>query len=195
MTFCTESIAAHSGSMPTRRGVIGGLVSGAAMLALSNPALAAVLHSPVRRIKLHHALTGEHTWVTYFIEGQYVDEAFTDIEYLLRDHRRSKKGKISRDLVDLMSSVQKLLDTPEPIMVTSGFRTAKTNAMLKRTGHEPARNSLHMKGMAADFFIESRSVKQVAAAARALKMGGVGEYGDSSFVHLDVGRVRYWTKA
>jgi len=29
-------------------------------------------------------------------------------------------------------------------------------------------------------------------AAKSLKMGGVGKYEKSNFIHVDTGRVRYW---
>jgi uncharacterized protein YcbK (DUF882 family) len=46
--------------------------------------------------------------------------------------------------------------------------------------------------MAVDIRVPGRSLQAVRDAAKALRAGGVGYYPASSFVHVDVGRVRYW---
>ena len=79
---------------PTRRRILGGLAGAAGAMVLGNPALSAVLHSSVRRLRLNHAMTGENLWVTYYIEGEYVDEALVEIEYLLRDYSGRKGPSI-----------------------------------------------------------------------------------------------------
>ncbi len=70
----------------------------------------------------------------------------------------------------------------------SGYRTPQTNRMLKGA----ASNSFHMRGMAADVRLRSRSVSHVSAAAIHCNGGGVGTYGRSNFVHMDCGPVRTW---
>jgi uncharacterized protein YcbK (DUF882 family) len=55
-----------------------------------------------------------------------------------------------------------------------------------------AKNSLHMKGQAADLRLKSRTVNQMAKAAEACSAGGVGHYPRSNFVHMDCGPVRTW---
>ena len=89
-----------------------------------------------------------------------------------------------------MSAAQKLLDTEEALQVVSGFRSIKTNALLRRRSRGVARNSYHIKGMAVDVKMQTRSVGQVGSAARALRAGGVGKY--RGFVHMDSGPVRDW---
>jgi uncharacterized protein YcbK (DUF882 family) len=64
--------------------------------------------------------------------------------------------------------------------------------MLRSRSGGVARNSLHMKGEAADLRLKSRSVKQMARAAEACSGGGVGHYYKSNFVHMDCGPVRTW---
>jgi uncharacterized protein YcbK (DUF882 family) len=46
--------------------------------------------------------------------------------------------------------------------------------------------------MAVDVRIPGRPLRALRQAAVAQKSGGVGFYPKSDFVHLDVGRVRYW---
>jgi uncharacterized protein YcbK (DUF882 family) len=55
-----------------------------------------------------------------------------------------------------------------------------------------AQNSLHLLGKAIDIRTPGRELPMLRKAAVALKGGGVGYYPKSDFVHVDVGRVRYW---
>jgi uncharacterized protein YcbK (DUF882 family) len=64
--------------------------------------------------------------------------------------------------------------------------------MLRASSSGVARNSLHIKGQAADLRLKSRSVGQVARAAATCASGGVGKYSRSNFVHMDCGDVRSW---
>ena len=74
----------------------------------------------------------------------------------------------------------------------SGYRSPRTNAMLRRQSGGVAQNSLHTTGKAADLRLKSRSVAQMYQAAVACRAGGVGRYTRSNFVHMDCGPVRTW---
>jgi uncharacterized protein YcbK (DUF882 family) len=91
-----------------------------------------------------------------------------------------------------MAASHSLMDTSEPYMLLSGYRSPATNRMLRSRSGGVARNSLHMKGQAADLRLKSRSVSQMARAAAACNAGGVGKYSRSNFVHMDCGPVRTW---
>jgi uncharacterized protein YcbK (DUF882 family) len=78
------------------------------------------------------------------------------------------------------------------IDIVSGFRAPKYNLMLRKKGHEVARDSQHSHGNAVDFRIPGIDVKTLESWARGLRLGGVGLYLDSGFIHVDTGRVRYW---
>jgi uncharacterized protein YcbK (DUF882 family) len=91
-----------------------------------------------------------------------------------------------------MAASHRLLDVSEPFMLLSGYRSPKTNAMLRSKSGGVAKNSLHMKGQAADLRLKSRSVGQMARAAESCASGGVGRYSGSNFVHMDCGPVRHW---
>ena len=64
--------------------------------------------------------------------------------------------------------------------------------MLRAQGGGVGRRSLHMQGKAIDIFVPGREVSLLRRTARALRSGGVGYYPKPGFVHVDVGRVRYW---
>ena len=77
-------------------------------------------------------------------------------------------------------------------MMLSGYRSPKTNAMLRSRSGAVARNSLHMSGKAADMRLKSRSVGQMYKAVTSCRAGGVGKYSRSNFVHMDCGPLRTW---
>ena len=74
----------------------------------------------------------------------------------------------------------------------SGYRSPATNKMLNKRSSGVARRSYHMQGKAIDVRLPGFNTTQLHKAAISLKAGGVGYYAKSNFVHLDVGRVRYW---
>jgi uncharacterized protein YcbK (DUF882 family) len=64
--------------------------------------------------------------------------------------------------------------------------------MLARRGRGVATRSLHLTGQAIDVRVPGRELARVRQAALALRAGGVGFYPAPDFVHVDVGRVRWW---
>ena len=78
------------------------------------------------------------------------------------------------------------------IEIVSGFRAPKYQLMLRKKGHEVARDSAHPRGQAVDFRIPEVPTKVLLRYVRSLKLGGVGYYPESKFVHCDTGRVRFW---
>ena len=110
----------------------------------------------------------------------------------MRDWRNDQAMEMDPHNLDIMAASHRLLDVSEPYMLLSGYRSPATNAMLRENSRGVARNSLHMKGQAADLRLASRSVKQVARAAESCGAGGVGHYYRSNFTHMDCGSVRTW---
>lgn len=146
----------------------------------------------VRRIRMYSGRTGETLDTIYWIEGEYIPEALNEITYFMRDWRSDETKEIDPRTVDIAAAAHRLLDVSEPYMLLSGYRTAKTNAMLRSSSRGVARNSLHMRGQAADLRLRSRSVSQMYRAASACEAGGVGKYSRSNFVHMDCGPIRTW---
>ena len=77
-------------------------------------------------------------------------------------------------------------------MWTESYRSAQTNAFLRARSTGVAAHSLHLVGKAIDIRSPGRPLHALQKAALALKGGGVGYYPKSDFVHVDIGRVRYW---
>lgn len=146
----------------------------------------------IRRIRMYSGRTGESIDTIYWIDGEYIGEALKEINRFMRDWRNNKLVKIDTRTIDIMAASHNLLGVDEPYMLLSGYRSPETNAMLRSKSGGVARNSLHIKGQAADLRLKSRSVTQMARAASACNAGGVGRYSKSDFVHMDCGQVRTW---
>ena len=128
----------------------------------------------------------------YWIEGDYIKDAVREVNRFMRDWRTNDVKGIDLRTVDIMAAAHNLMDVNEPYLLLSGYRSPKTNAMLRARSRGVAKNSLHMKGQAADLRLSSRSVSHMARAAAACHGGGVGKYSGSNFVHMDCGPVRVW---
>lgn len=178
----------------TRRGLLGAFaaVTVAAAPTYSNAFGLLRGAGDVRRIRMYSGRTGESIDTIYWIEGEYIPEVMKEINHFMRDWRTDDAVKMDARTVDIMAAAHSLMDVSEPYMLLSGYRSPKTNAMLRSQSSGVARNSLHMKGQAADLRLKSRSVGQMAKAAEACGGGGVGRYSRSNFVHMDCGPVRHW---
>lgn len=179
----------------TRRVLLGGLASLSAMAAA--PALAsapAVLRGAgqFRKLAMVNDRTGEWLNTVYWAEGEYIPEALAAMNHLLRDWREDAACEMDPRVLDILAATHAKLDCDEPFTVVSGYRTPATNALLRRRSRGVAKNSYHIKGMAVDIRLESRSVAQISRAGLSLGAGGVGRYSRAEFVHLDCGPVRDW---
>jgi|Transcript_21369 uncharacterized protein YcbK (DUF882 family) len=146
----------------------------------------------IRRIKMFSGRTGERIDMVYWIDGDYIKDSVREINHFMRDWRNDQVKSIDLRTIDIMAASHNLLDVSEPYMMLSGYRSPKTNAMLRSRSRGVAKNSLHMRGQAADLRLATRSVGQMANAAKACRAGGVGKYSRSNFVHMDCGIVRSW---
>ncbi|MDQ2065496.1 DUF882 domain-containing protein [Xinfangfangia sp. CPCC 101601] len=178
----------------TRRGLLGAFAATAVTAAPffgSAPAFARGA-GDIRRIRMYSGRTGESLDSIYWIEGDYIPEVVKEINSFMRDWRTGDTIKIDLRTIDIMAASHRLMDVTEPYMLLSGYRSPKTNTMLRSNSKGVAKNSLHMVGKAADLRLKSRSVGQMAKAAAACSAGGVGRYSRSNFVHMDCGPVRTW---
>ena len=94
-----------------------------------------------------------------------------------------------------MVAVQARTETKSPFHIISGYRSPKTNSMLRAEGGEAtgvAKKSMHLEGKAIDLRIPGLSSEYLGKLFKWLAQGGVGIYTDAEFTHLDTGRVRSW---
>ena len=134
-------------------------------------------------------LYNEHTH-----EWLAVDPAqpLPDASRFLRDHFTNKSTAMDPHLVQILLAAAANFHA-DVVDVVSGFRHPKYNLMLRKKGHQVARDSQHTHGNAIDFYIAHVPTQQLHAWAKAQKLGGVGLYATSGFVHMDVGPIRYWS--
>ncbi|HSF91627.1 MAG TPA: DUF882 domain-containing protein, partial [Paracoccaceae bacterium] len=85
----------------------------------------------VRRISMRSQRSGEMIDTIYWIEGQYIKPALEEINLLMRDWRQNEAIQIDRRNIDIMAAAHSLLETTEPYLLLSGYRSPKTNAMLR----------------------------------------------------------------
>ena len=187
-------MAEISSSGLTRRALLGVFAATAVAAAPTYSNAAGFLRGggDIRRIRMYSGRTGERLDMIYWVDGDYIKDAVNEINHFMRDWRTDQVKTIDLRTVDIMAAAHNLLDVNEPYMLLSGYRSPQTNAMLRRRSRGVAKNSLHMKGQAADLRLSSRSVNQMAKAAMACRAGGVGRYSRSNFVHMDCGEVRSW---
>lgn len=173
----------------SRRQVLA-LSGGVALLGVCPPVFgrpALCMGPRARSLWLYNTHTGEFFKGTYWRERRYVQSALDKMNILLRDHRANKVKTIDKDVFDALFRLQQLMGYQKPFEIVSGYRTPNTNARLRRSGGGGvARNSYHIRGKAVDVRFKGLSLRRAHRAACALNVGGVGYYGSSSFIHLDV---------
>jgi uncharacterized protein YcbK (DUF882 family) len=161
-------------------------------ISLPTSAIAAMRVRRERSLSFYNLHTGESLKTVYYADGRYLPEGLNAINYLMRDFRLNLVKPIDPRLLDLLHSLNFVMDTSAPFNLISGYRSPQTNAMLHAHSEGVAVHSLHIDGRAADIRVPGRSLGYLRRAAIALRGGGVGYYPASDFVHVDTGRVRYW---
>jgi uncharacterized protein YcbK (DUF882 family) len=111
---------------------------------------------------------------------------------LLRDHYTNAVIEMARPLVPAMVAAARSFRVLR-VDIVSGYRHPKYNLILRKKGHEVARDSAHAHGHAVDFRLPGIPTPKLAAWVQSRHKGGVGTYLQSQFVHIDVGPVRRWS--
>lgn len=178
--------------MNHRRSFLKGSVALAS--AISLPALAKTAQAAPgeRTLRLYNTHTGETVRSVFWAEGQFIPDALQDINKVLRDHRNNKIAPIDPQLLVLLNEVSAKFGDNQLVHVISGYRSPESNAKLHANSSGVAKHSMHMDGKAIDIRLPGKDLAQLRKAAMAMRVGGVGYYPDSQFVHMDTGRVRYW---
>jgi len=175
----------------TRRLFLRGL-GGAVAAAAVAPKRLLARPSGERILSFVHTHTSERLTVPYFADGSYLPEGLASLRGFLRDFRTGEEHEIDPALFDLLHDLRLATGTQSPFHVISGYRSPRTNAMLREHGHGVASGSMHLVGRAIDVRLTDTSSAVLRDAALELAQGGVGYYPASDFVHVDTGRVRRW---
>ncbi len=154
----------------------------------------AVANGDTRTLNLYNPHTNESISATYRVNGHYDPAVLEKLNWFLRDWRRNEATHMDPRLFDVIWETYREAGATAPIHVVCGYRSPQTNAMLRRRSRAVAQHSQHILGKAMDTTMPGMSMEKVREVAMRLEMGGVGFYGDSSFVHIDVGGVRYWPR-
>ena len=145
-----------------------------------------------RVLSFVHTHTHERLTVPYYAGGEYIPEGLKRLKAFLRDHRTGDEHEMDASLFDLLNDLRLATGTKSPFQVISGYRSPRTNTMLREHGSGVSRGSLHLQGRAIDIRLADFGTAKLRDAAIKLGRGGVGYYKTSDFVHVDTGRVRRW---
>lgn len=136
-----------------------------------------------------------NTWTQEYLAveaGTEPDVTQDRVDRFLRCHFTNEPASMDARLFSALVEAANHFGS-DRIDVVSGYRAPKYNLILRKKGRQVARNSQHTHGSAVDFRVHGVSVDRLHRWARALRLGGVGYYPSSGFIHIDTDRVRYWT--
>lgn len=146
-----------------------------------------------RRLRIVRMQTGESVDATFWEDGRLNADGYVRLCHLMRDLHAGQAATIDIRLLNLLFGMQGWLRAglgiEAPYVCTSGYRTARTNAMTEGA----AKNSLHMRGQAVDGRFPGFPIEYLGALQQRFAVGGTGIYLNKyRFIHADVGRVRMW---
>jgi uncharacterized protein YcbK (DUF882 family) len=157
-------------------------------LAISSP----IESNQTRALSFYHTHTSQNLDIIYHDGHSHLPLALQQIKHFLGDFRTGEEHDIDPRLLDLLYLLQQRSGVENHFEVISGYRSPKTNAKLRNKSKGVAKRSLHMQGKAIDIRLVGAKTKNLRDLAINMKLGGVGYYSRSDFVHLDTGRVRFW---
>lgn len=183
----------------SKRGLLGLMAAGAALSVIKPvDALAALPATRTTRpeakaLAFHNLHTGERLKAVFWEKGRYISDALGGFNRILRDHRTGEVHAIDPALFDILHVLQKRMEHAGAINIISGYRSGRSNEMLRGNGGGGvAKKSFHLQGKAIDIAMPGKDLKNLYKAALSLRQGGVGLYTGSGFVHVDTGPVRTW---
>ncbi len=149
-----------------------------------------------KSLALYNTHTGHTLDVEFHRDGEFDQNAVKQLNIFLRDHRQNEAMMMDPMLFMQLWAIRETITQSTAkspaIHIISGYRTPKTNQMLREKSGGVAKNSYHMLGRAIDFRIPGVSTRSVRDIARTFEAGGVGYYAGSDFVHIDTGEIRHW---
>ena len=152
-----------------------------------------------RTLEMVRPQTGEQLKITYWKDGHINPKGYAEICDLLRDVQEDQVYNMDTQLIDTLWAAQAFVrryGVNAPLEITSGYRSAKTNRRLIEQGIPAARNSLHMRGQAADFRLPGLHPRVLGELVQGFRTGGVGFYlrigSKGGWIHADSGPEREW---
>lgn len=146
-------------------------------------------------LDITNAHTGERVALRFASNGDYDRRALRQLNWVFRDWRQDKSPEIDPRVywaLAAISGAARADGHSGQLTLLSGFRTKRTNNMLRREGTGAASNSYHLRRRAADIRLAGVEAGEVADYAEWLQIGGVGRYPGSKFTHVDSGPIRTW---
>jgi uncharacterized protein YcbK (DUF882 family) len=144
-------------------------------------------------LAIENAHTGERVTVRYRRpDNTYDADALGRLANLFRSRGDGAVHDPVLRLVEVLSHVRDVAGT-DHLVLFSGYRSPDYNQSLKGS----ARASMHTEGLAADIGLakpSKLSLETLWHRVRALDCCGAGFYGRDAFMHVDVGRPRFWEK-
>lgn len=132
-------------------------------------------------ISIYNTHSGESISVTYRdSSGLYDPSALREINYIMRCPHTSKETEMDMALIGLLTDIDHLFGGGNAFHLISGYRSPEYNALLHRNGHGVVKNSLHLRGTAADIKIPWVSTIDLFEVSKSLRKGGVGYYPSSN---------------
>ena len=145
-------------------------------------------------LALVSAHSGAQATVTYRrADGTYDPEALAKIRHVLRS-RDGAEGDVALRFVELLGWVYAERGK-QPLRIQSGYRSPTYNEAIRSRGAKAAGGSLHTEGLAADVVFPAKELRPLWMKIRGLECCGAGYYQKNGFLHLDVGRPRFWEPA
>ena len=126
-------------------------------------------------------------------DGTYDPVALAQIQHVMRS-RDGGEGEMSLRLVEFLGHVYAERGH-QALRIQSGYRSPDYNESIRARGAKAAGGSLHTEGLAADVAFPPKELKPLWLQIRKLECCGAGYYQKNGFLHLDVGRPRFWEPA
>jgi uncharacterized protein YcbK (DUF882 family) len=127
-------------------------------------------------------------------DGSLNEDGLAKIDSVFGLDSGQKGEHISLRLLGMLDYFSDLAARGKTIHLISGYRSPEYNTSLRNAGGNVARTSLHMEGMAIDFYIEGVSGKRLWNLIKNRGCCGIGYYG-GDWIHLDSARPRFWEEA
>lgn len=158
------------------------------------PQLAMAAAKKDRLLMMTNPHTGEKIRTIYWTPTEgYIRESLASVSHFMRDFRQNQVKDVDPALLDIVHAISMNIGSHRKFEVMSGYRSPKTNRMLRRRSKNVAKKSYHMRAKAMDFQVKNVSSQSLRKVALALKKGGVGYYPGARYIHVDTGAVRTWT--